>query len=324
MRTARTSLGTLVITAALALGAIGLAVAAPGGGTQRDEIRLQAAGGAIAIANSREGETLFSVSGMRPGQSATGTLRLTHAGEAAQTLSLAATVAQDVAGQGGGRLSDQLLLTVADTTPGHVPQTLWSGGAAALADVPLGALTTGDQRTYEVSATLPTGTGNAYQGASLSLDLRWTLQTAAAPAVPTPATPPPTTPAPTPAPTLTTPPPAGGTTATPPPGTPATPGTPGPAGSAIEVTGEQLGLPAAQTCASRRHFLIRLRAPRRVTMRSAVVRVNGKVRGKVRGRRSVIDLRGLPKGRAVVAIEVRGTDGRAYRSTRTYRTCSGR
>jgi hypothetical protein len=331
MRTARTSLGTLVTTVALALGAIGLAVAAPGGGgdTRRDEIRIQAAGGAIAIANSREGETLFSASGMRPGESATGTLRLEHSSDAARALSLAATVAQDVPGQGGGRLADQLVLAVADTTPGHLPRSLWTGGAAALADVPLGALGSGEHRTYVLTATLPSSAGNAYQGASVSLDLRWTLQATGAPAVPA-ATPPPTaTPAPTPPPqaTGTTPPPVGGTAATPT-GTPPTPATPTvpatPGGGVLEVTGEQLGLPAARACASRRHFRIKLRAPRGVTLSSAVVRVNGKVRGKARGRRTVVDLRGLPKGRAVVSIVVRGTNGRTYRSTRTYRTCNAR
>lgn len=307
MRTARTSLGTLVTTAALALGAIGLAVAAPGGvgggggATQRDEVRIQAAGGAVTIANSREGLTLFSANGMRPGQSAGGTLRLTHTGPDARALSLTATVAQDTPGAGGGRLTDQLVLAVADATPGHAAQTLWTGGAAALANVPLGSIAGGAQRTYAVTATLPTGASNAYQGASTSLDLRWTLTGGSAPVDPVVPTPP------------------GGTVTTP----PGSPPVPGPAaGPPLDVAGEQLGLPAAKGCASRRHFKIKLRAPSGATMSSAVVRVNNKVRGRIKGRKAVVDLRGLPKGRAVVAIVVRATDGRAFRSTRTYRTCN--
>jgi hypothetical protein len=321
MRTARTSLGTLVTTAALALGAIGLAVAAPGGvgGTRHDEVRIQAAGGAVTIASSREGLTLFSASGMRPGQSAGGTVRLTHTSEDARALTLSAAVAQDAPGAGGGRLTDQLVLEVSDTTPGHAAHTLWTGAPAALASVPLGSLPSGEQRTYAVTATLPPGAGNAYQGASTSLDLRWTLSGGSAPVTPVPTTGPVATGP------VTLPVGAGagpGAPGTTPPATPTPPGTGVPAGTPVDVAGEQLGLPATRACASRRHFKIKLHAPAGATMRSAVVRVNNKVRGRVKGKKAAVDLRGLPKGRAVVAIVVRATDGRAFRSTRTYRTCN--
>lgn len=320
MRTARTSIGTLVATAAVSLGAIGLAVAAPGGGTRRDEVRLQSAAGAVAIGNSREGQALFSASGMRPGQSSAGTVLLSHTGEDAGAVWLAAAVAHEAPGQGGGRLTDELLVTIADVTPGHGPQTLWSGAAGALAHISLGSIAAGEARTYAVNASLPTSAGNAYQAASVSLDLHWTLQVAAAAPAPT-ATPTPTpgaTPAPAPAPPTTGEPPVAVTQ----PVVPAAPSPVAPTGSSVDVAGEALGVPPARACASRRHFKIKLHAPPGATMRTAVVRVNGKVRGRARGARATVDLRGLPKGRAVVAIVVVATDGRTFRSTRTFRTCN--
>lgn len=85
-------------------------------------------------------------------------------------------------------------------------------------------------------------------------------------------------------------------------------------------------LPSARRCVSRRRFRIRLKVPRGVTVRDARVRVNGKLVRTVRGSRltAPVDLRGLPKGRATVAIELRLADGRAIRGSRRYRTCAPR
>jgi hypothetical protein len=310
MRGTRTSVGTLVTTLALALSVFGLAVAAPGR-EHADGIRLQSAAGAVAVASSHEGQALFAAGGMRPGQAATGTVKLTNVSDEARALSLTATVGEDVAGAGGGSLTQQLVLSVADTTPGRAAATPWTGGTAALHDVVLGSLGPQEQRTLTVTAALPLAAGNAYQGASVSLDLRWTLGGGLATVVPT-ATPTaiPTSPAAVPVPVSP----------------PVVPQTPVPAptgGGAVSVRGEQLGLPFTRKCASRRHFKITLHAPRPAAMRSAVIRVNGRFRKKVRGRKARIDLRGLPKGRVVVGVVVRATNGRTYRSKRTYRTCAG-
>jgi len=85
------------------------------------------------------------------------------------------------------------------------------------------------------------------------------------------------------------------------------------------------GLPSARTCLSRRNFTIRLRQPRGVTIRSAIVFVNNKrvrVR-KVAGRFTAqIDLRGLPKGAFTVKLRITTTSGRKINGQRRYRTCS--
>ena len=79
-------------------------------------------------------------------------------------------------------------------------------------------------------------------------------------------------------------------------------------------------------CTSRRRFAVHLRAPRGFAARSAVVRLNGRARrARVtrRGRRLtvVVDLRGLPRLRAVVRVTVRGRGRRALHTARSYRPC---
>jgi hypothetical protein len=77
-------------------------------------------------------------------------------------------------------------------------------------------------------------------------------------------------------------------------------------------------------CASRRHFQIRLRAPRGDRLRSARVYVNGHRVRLLRGRRlrARVSLRGLPRGRFTVRIVGRTRKGRTVYDVRRYRTCT--
>ena len=56
---------------------------------------------------------------------------------------------------------------------------------------------------------------------------------------------------------------------------------------------------------------------------SATITINGKVKARVKGgkTRAPVDLRGLPMGKVKVKIATKASDGRTYKSTRTYRTC---
>ena len=85
-----------------------------------------------------------------------------------------------------------------------------------------------------------------------------------------------------------------------------------------------LRLPSTKRCVSRRRFRIRLRTPRGAKLAKVTVRVNGKLVRTVRGKRITarVDLRGLPRGRFRVKIEVRTVDGRKVSATRRYRTCA--
>jgi hypothetical protein len=82
-------------------------------------------------------------------------------------------------------------------------------------------------------------------------------------------------------------------------------------------------LPSARKCVSRRRFRIRLVQPSGDPLVSGKVFVNGRQVRVVKGSRlrAPVDLRGLPKGRFTVKIEVRTKSGETLRGTRRYRTC---
>ena len=69
---------TLLATFAMALGAVGLAVAGPGRELQPE--RLAAATGSVHISNSLEGRAVFGAEALRPGDSTTGTVRIGNDG----------------------------------------------------------------------------------------------------------------------------------------------------------------------------------------------------------------------------------------------------
>jgi lysophospholipase L1-like esterase len=92
------------------------------------------------------------------------------------------------------------------------------------------------------------------------------------------------------------------------------------ADAASPAPAPSLGLPSARRCASRRRFVIHLRAPRDQRIRSARVFVNGREVATAHGRARV-DLRGLPATLARVTIFLRTRSGRSYVRTRAYRTC---
>jgi hypothetical protein len=84
-----------------------------------------------------------------------------------------------------------------------------------------------------------------------------------------------------------------------------------------------LGLPATGTCLSKRRFIAHPRAPRNVTLVSVVVLINGKLKfsGKLTGRHTTIDLRGLPLGTFRVAMIATSSKKRVYEDLRRFHTC---
>jgi plastocyanin len=88
---------------------------------------------------------------------------------------------------------------------------------------------------------------------------------------------------------------------------------------------------AKRRCVSRRNFVIRIRQPGGVRIRSAKVSVNGtpvrvrqrRIAGRMRHTADV-DLRGLPRGTYEANIAVTTASGRVLRGTRKYRTCAGK
>jgi hypothetical protein len=82
--------------------------------------------------------------------------------------------------------------------------------------------------------------------------------------------------------------------------------------------------PAASRCVSRRQLRLRVKRAVVPQVTSVTVSVNGKRKTRVSGKKVglPVDLRGLPKGRFTVRLDIVLTDGRTVKDTRTYRTCA--
>lgn len=109
------------------------------------------------------------------------------------------------------------------------------------------------------------------------------------------------------------------------------PPAPAPATPAVRVPSSAFGsrglleTPSNRRCVSRRFFRIKLRKRYWPVIAAVTVRmpkVNRVLRRRPWG--TIVDLRGLPKGRFVVRITALTTTSRTIRGTRTYRTCSGK
>jgi hypothetical protein len=298
------AVATLVTSLAMALTALGLAFAAPGGGPQRASLELLGASGAVHIANSRAGQAVFGATGMRPGEGVSGTVRIGNDGGAPGAFSVRRGSLQDLPGPRGGLLSARVSLVLFDVTDVQHPVTIYAGPPAGFQSVALGTLAAGTHRDYLFAATLPdsglpgsaVAGDNLFQGSALSLGFEWRATSA---------------PVATPTPTVT----------------PITPVKPKPKPPVVVPTGDALGdvlgLPSARKCVSRRKFTVRLKVPLGAGVVSATITINGKVKARVTGgkTRAPVNLRGLPKGKVKVKIATKASDGRTYESTRTYRTC---
>jgi spore coat-associated protein N len=303
-------IATLVISIAMALAAIGLAVAAPGGlgGQKLASAEIQAASGAVSIANSRDGQAVFSAASMRPGEGVSGTVTIGNDGDSPGRFAVQAAGVADQLGPNGGKLSERVELVLFDVTNVQSPMTVYAGTPASFARVDLGVIAPGQERDYLFAATLPDrGDGdNRFQGSSLSLGFEWSATTASA------------TPTPTPAPT-TTPPVA---TPTPAPVTPPTSSTPAPTPTTPVALADALGLPAATSCVKGGKLKLRLKAPGGAKVVAATVKVNGKVKARLIGAKAgkPLTLKKL-KGTIKLAISIKASDKRTYASTRTYKAC---
>jgi hypothetical protein len=142
------------------------------------DVQLTAgAGGSLTLSNSREGSAILALGGMRPGDSADGTVTIGNTGTVPGDLLLSTSNRVDTPGPGGGALSGRLDLVVTEVTNPGSPVTIYSGKLAALQRSALGTLAPGASRTYDFHVEFPDlgrGTENAYQGSSLSAQFDWT------------------------------------------------------------------------------------------------------------------------------------------------------
>jgi hypothetical protein len=305
---------SLVLSALGGFVALSLAVAAPHAPrVEGIELALSDAAGSLSLTNSLGGSAILGAANMRPGDQSVGTVRIGNDGTVPAALRLQASN-QGSTSPAGGSMWSRLQIAIADTTDAQHPIGLYNGPLASLAQISAGALPAGQQHEFRFIATLPDGApivDNAYQGAGSTVLFTWTATGEEI-----------VTPTPTPAPVI--------------PVIPVTP-TPVPAPTPQQDVRDDnanspsadglLKLPSSKRCLSARKFTIHLRKKKGVTVRNAVVYVNGKTKVKVQGKkklRAAINLRGLPAGQVKVKIVLTTTKGGKLVSTRTYKTCKAK
>lgn len=297
------AIATLIISLVMALGAIGLAVAAPGG-HRLAGAEIQSAGGAVSISNSRAGQAIFTTTqDMRPGDDVTGTLRIGNDGDVDGHFAVRPSTLADAPGPYGGLLSERIDLVLVDITDAGHPVTIYAGHPADFGQVDLGTFDAGEDRNYLFTATLPNigASDNLYQGSSLSLGFEWRAGATGRPAA-------------TPTPTPVSP------RVTPPPTVPATPTKPAP--PTVDYA-TALGLPSAVKCAKGGKLKFKLKAPAKAKVVSGTVAVNGKVKVRVKGKkvRKPVTLKKLKKT-FKVTVTVKTSKRKTYKGSRIYRACT--
>ncbi len=261
----------------------------------RAAFKLMGASGAVSLSNSREGAAILSGSGLRPGAQTSGSVTIGNPGASETRLALDVTSEGETAGAGGARIWDTLRISISDGS-----RVVYEGRVADLGRLTLGALAVGGQRTYAVTATLPSGPNdNALQGARLSLRFTWLAESTAPATEPTPDPPvsPPVAPPVTPGPT---------TTIT---------GDP----NATVTAAKLISLPAAKKCVTK--LTAKFTPPAGVKIKSVATTINGK-KGASAKNAKPLALRALPKkGSIKVSVTATLTTGRKVTLKRTYKAC---
>jgi len=169
-----------------------VAVALASGTAKRDtaaeaHARLGSISGALR-ATSPTG-TALDITGLQPGASTYGTVRLVNDGRSGGLFTLSRPTVADAPGAGGGSLSRRLQVTVLDVTGPGAPDLVHAGGLAGMKGRTLTYLRPGQARTYLLGASFIPGPGpasamggdDAYAGGSARVSFDWAAVTASEP-----------------------------------------------------------------------------------------------------------------------------------------------
>jgi hypothetical protein len=116
----------------------------------------------LAHSNSRDGRAVLTAANLKPGDHRTGEVTITNEGHEG-ALYLVAHHPTDRRAP----LSERVELTIADG------RNVIARGAVSAGCHPLGTFDEGESRTYTFAVALPATTGNAYAGASTTVDYEW-------------------------------------------------------------------------------------------------------------------------------------------------------
>lgn len=183
LRSSRQGMTVTVVALGLLLAVVATLYAATGWRPASGVPQLRAtAEGSMALTDSKQEGAIFKLDNIAPGISGAGEVTITNSGTAPGALSLASTGLTDDPGRYGGLLSQRLVLRVEDITTG-LDREVFSGGIAAMPELQLGTLATGESRTYRFrismldggSPSSPFVDDNVYQQRSTGIGYRWTL-----------------------------------------------------------------------------------------------------------------------------------------------------
>jgi spore coat-associated protein N len=135
--------------------------------------------GTLSILNSKEGLAVLTASGMKPGDSATGTVDVQNTGSLSGAFSLSRSNIVD--SDGANPLSAKLNLVVKDcgdfslgtpTCDAGDPQK-YSGTIAAMGSSALGTFAANEKHRYQFAVTFDSSADDAYQGDNSSVKFDW-------------------------------------------------------------------------------------------------------------------------------------------------------
>lgn len=155
------------------LGAVAYAAVKPSDDAAAREL---ARSGRVRIKNSRGGDALVGMQGMLPGDSTSGTVRIANASRVRARFYLGLSKLIETPGDGGGRLSFRLVLTVKRLSARRRPQLVYSGPLREMPMLRLGVFRPRERRTYSFAVLFPEGgpsMDDRFQRASTSLQFNW-------------------------------------------------------------------------------------------------------------------------------------------------------
>lgn len=129
--------------------------------------------GTLLQTNSRTGAAVLAASGMRPGDTATGDVRITNSGTLPATFRLTETEVTNTFTAGS------MTLRVVDVASGA---TVYDGDVGGLGSKALGGLAAGEARTYRFTARLSAAAPTVDQGKTARADYGWVAVPTADPA----------------------------------------------------------------------------------------------------------------------------------------------
>lgn len=168
------------IAGILLLAAWALAIAfASGTGLRTEEHpRLVAStnGNSLVMSNSKDGFAILAASGLKPGQTVTGTVTITNEGAVDGDFTLDKANLSDTSAPVSQRLSGLLDLSIDDVTSSSV-QNLYSGKLGAMPSIAIGTIPKRTSRTYRFTVRFPSGAvaTNGFQGRSARVDYQWSV-----------------------------------------------------------------------------------------------------------------------------------------------------